>query len=97
MVRIKITGSYFFLFLVWNLFLALIPFAISTYLVSKPEISKVRLFLWATVWLLFLPNAPYIVTDLVHLKLHNPFWGWFDVLLLVSFAINGLLLYFLSL
>ncbi len=96
MLRIKITGSFFFLFLVWNLFLAVIPYVITTYLFAKKEVSKLKFLLWLFLWLLFLPNAPYIVTDLIHLKIENPFWGWFDVLLLLSFALNGLVLYFLS-
>lgn len=63
MVRMKITQSFFYLFLVWNLFLAVIPFAISTYLIGSPKPNKYALFFWFGLWLLFLPNAPYMVTD----------------------------------
>ena len=96
MIRMKLTHSFFYLFLVWNLFLAVIPFAISTYLISLPKLNKIGLFLWFSVWLLFLPNAPYIVTDLIHLKLSNSHLIWLDVLVVSSFAFNGLLLFYLS-
>ncbi|MEW4922940.1 DUF1361 domain-containing protein [Algibacter sp. 2305UL17-15] len=97
MVRMKLTHSFFYLFLVWNLFLAAIPFAITTYLVSLPKLNKFVLALWFSVWLLFLPNAPYIVTDLLHLKISNTSFLWLDILVVLSFAFNGLILFFISL
>jgi uncharacterized membrane protein len=53
-------------FLVWNLFLAWIPLGLALWLTTVRR-------RWATVviflaWLAFLPNAPYLVTDLVHLN-----------------------------
>ena len=52
-------------FLVWNLFLAWIPLGLALWF------SVIRrgwaLWLVGSVWLAFLPNAPYLVTDLVHL------------------------------
>ncbi|MDO6598268.1 DUF1361 domain-containing protein [Oceanihabitans sp. 2_MG-2023] len=96
MVRIKITHTYFFIFLVWNLFLAVIPYAITIYLKSREKTNKFQLAIAFSIWLLFLPNAPYIITDLIHLKIsENPFF-WLDVLLVTSFAYNGLMLFFLS-
>ncbi len=68
MIRMKLTHSFFYLFLVWNLFLAVIPFAITSYLVSLPKLNKLSSALWFGLWLLFLPNSPYIITDLLHLK-----------------------------
>ena len=96
MIRIKLHQSIFLLFLVWNLFLAVIPFGITSYLISKQNISKVWFILAFGFWLLFLPNAPYITTDLLHLMHSERDWMWLDVLVILSFAINGLLLFFLS-
>ncbi|MDT0556740.1 DUF1361 domain-containing protein [Patiriisocius hiemis] len=95
MVRMKLTSSYFFLFLVWNLFLAMIPFAITTYIQTKKKIKGIRLWLMLLMWLLFLPNAPYIITDIIHLQ-HSKS-GILDTLLVGSFAIAGLCFYFNSL
>lgn len=95
MVRMKLTHSFHFLFLVWNLFLAVIPFVISTYLSITPKFNKIRITMWFGVWLLFLPNAPYILTDLIHLRISYNFI-WLDILVVTSFAFNGLLLFYLS-
>lgn len=97
MIRVKISHSFFYLFLVWNLFLAVIPFAITTYLESLQRINKPILLLLFIVWLLFLPNAPYIVTDLVHLRLSKTKLIWLDIITVFSFAFNGLILFYLSL
>ena len=97
MIRMKLTLSFFYLFLVWNLFLAVIPFAVTTYLVSLPKLNKIGFVICFGVWLLFLPNAPYVVTDLIHLRLNFGYYIWLDVLLVSSFALNGLLLFYLSL
>ncbi len=48
------------------------------------------------VWLLFLPNAPYLLTDFVHLGSHDDAPLWFDIVLFSSFAWTGTLLGFLS-
>ncbi len=96
-IRIKLTHSFLYLFLVWNLFLAVIPFAISTYLLSTPKLNKFVCCLWLCVWLLFLPNAPYIVTDLLHLNQRGLHLLWLDVLVISAFAFNGIILFYLSL
>ena len=96
--RASRTGSISFLFLVWNLFLAFIPFAASRAMVAlhRREHSKVALGLCAIVWLLFLPNAPYILTDLLHLSHRPPVPLWYDLALLLSCAGTGLLMGYAS-
>lgn len=96
MIRVKLTHSFFYLFLVWNLFLAVIPFVITSYLVSIPKLNKIVLAFWFGVWLLFLPNAPYIITDLIHLRLSETHSIWLDILIVGAFAGTGLLLFYLS-
>ena len=82
--------------LVWNLFLACIPVGFSL-LAWKYQNSKIKLLACSACWLLFLPNAPYLVTDLVHLESRPPVPFWFDIILFQSFICLGLLLTFLSL
>ncbi len=93
-VRIKITGSFFFTFLVWNLFLASLPYLFSQILkqLNSTNSSKLVQFGTFSLWLLFLPNSPYIITDLIHLQNKNASLLWLDMLIVFVYAINGLLL-----
>ena len=96
--RISITGQLNFIFLVWNLFLAYIPFGISTLMeLKKRDIDHWQFWVIAPIWLLFFPNAFYILTDLFHLHKIAGMPEWFDLLLILTFAISGLLLGLFSL
>lgn len=85
--------------LIWNLFLAWIPYGIA--LVVKKRASWFRSPVAFTgaigLWLLFFPNAPYIITDLFHLRPQHNIPLWYDLMLIFSFAWNGLILGYLSL
>jgi len=98
LLRIKFTQSITYLFLIWNLFLAGIPYVISQLTRRSSHLKKSSILLLNIlfIWILFLPNAPYIITDLVHLNHINSNIIWFDTLLLFLFAANGLLLAILS-
>lgn len=97
--RFIYTDTKVFLFLNWNLFLAFIPWALTSLVIIKPKFQKSRLTLIVLLgsWLLFFPNAPYILTDLFHLRLKSSMPIWFDLILILSFAWTGLLFGFLSL
>jgi uncharacterized membrane protein len=95
-VRVLYSWSLGHCYLVWNLFLAWIPLGFAL-LAWRFRESRWRLLLCAAAWLLFFPNAPYIMTDLVHLRERPPVPFWFDVVLLQSFVWLGLLLGFVSL
>ena len=100
LTRVKITNSLYYGFLVWNLFLAAIPYLISQYMLARSEtIKSAKVLFWVgfTAWLLFLPNSPYIITDLVHLHDSSSNLLWLDMFLVFVFALNGLLLGLLSL
>ncbi|MGB0522956.1 MAG: DUF1361 domain-containing protein [Flammeovirgaceae bacterium] len=91
-------------FLLWNLFLAWMPlvFAYWLYLKNYPKrflgmpnriigVSEKLTFLTLLgCWLLFFPNAPYIVSDLVHLRWNRETIVWFDAVLFFCFASTGL-------
>ena len=95
-LRIKLTDSNYYLFLIWNLFLAGIPYIISSYLTINNKLSPTTIVLFSFIWLLFLPNAPYIITDLFHLKYTSQHLLWLDTLIILLFAITGLILFFKS-
>jgi len=97
--RIYLTKSLFFSFLIWNLFLATVPYMFSQYLVNVPQLQKRRAFFYCILasWLLFLPNSPYIITDLIHLHNTQSTILWLDLFLVFVFALNGLLVGLLSL
>ena len=100
-IRTVLSGSYDFAFLIWNIFLAWIPLGIAY---TASVFAQRRRFLLLTIpfavvlWLIFFPNAPYILTDLLHLGRMGPDVPvWFDMLLLIWFAWTGLLLGLVSL
>ena len=100
-VRIDRTGSTYYGFLIGNLFLACVPLFLSTVLRAACHwrvhwTVQVALF---SLWLLFLPNAPYILTDILHLNWASPSQApaWYDLALLLSCSGTGLLLGYLSL
>ncbi|MEO6039820.1 MAG: DUF1361 domain-containing protein [Saprospiraceae bacterium] len=88
-----------YLFLIWNLFLAWIPY-LAALRVDQLQRHAAGWFpqgLGLLVWSAFLPNAPYIVTDFVHFRPLAPIPLWFDLVLLFASASTGLLLGLLSL
>jgi uncharacterized membrane protein len=96
--RIEYAGKTSFIFLVWNLFLAALPLLFSSIALKCAQHgSRWIAIAFLLPWLLFLPNAPYILTDLLHLKQRLPVPMWYDLLLLLSFSLNGLFLGYLSL
>lgn len=84
--------------LLWNLFLASVPLVWGAAFQSAMQRGR-RLWaaLWFGLWLLFLPNAPYLLTDLIHLgpRPHVPLW--FLLALLLSCGGTGAMLGYLSL
>jgi uncharacterized membrane protein len=95
--RMMYSGKYAFVFLVWNLFLAWLPFLISAGFKKMQYKQKWQQVLAFFIWLLFFPNALYIVTDLIHLDLETTVPKWFDAILLFTSCITGLLMAFVSL
>ncbi len=97
--RIVIAQSYAFAFLGWNLLLAAIP-AVAAWLFARAAEQHAHALLqvfWFAIWLVFLPNAPYVITDLVHLAPHSYIPLWYDLAMLASCAGTGLLLGYTSL
>lgn len=98
-IRMVVTGSLTYFFLPWNLLLAFIPYWITRWLSIKIHIieNRIKLFFALGIWLLFIPNSFYIITDLFHLSHFGSAPKWFDLLLIFSFAWNGILCGIISL
>jgi uncharacterized membrane protein len=98
--RFFYSGSYNYSNLLWNLFLAWLPYIFSMLASSiygnKPRRWWLITFL-GLLWLLFFPNAPYIVTDFYYLDPRPPVPLWFDISLIALFAFTGCFLAIASL
>jgi uncharacterized membrane protein len=97
--RVVYTSAFSYRNLVWNLVLAWIPLLLALWVYDRHRRGASALVLAgpAVAWLLFLPNAPYLVTDLYLLRKIGGAPLWFDVVLVSSFVWTGLLLGFVSL
>ena len=99
-LRVILWGKLSFVFILWNIFLAFVPFVISSLLLSfskKENFNKVVFIVGVFLWVLFIPNAMYIITDFIHLGTTRTIPIIYDVFLLFSSASIGLILGFSSL
>ena len=101
--RIVITGEINYFFLNWNLFLAFVPLGVTMmYELLLYEGNAHVTKWWVKMgvlgsWLLFFPNAPYILTDIFHMRFEDSAPQWFDLILILSYAWTGLMAGFISL
>jgi uncharacterized membrane protein len=99
--RVVHTGRLTYAFLVYNLILAWIPlgFAAAADAFDRwhSKLASTLTALSAAAWLVFFPNAPYLMTDLTHLRVQNNRLLWLDLTALQAFAWTGLALGFMSL
>ena len=89
--RLVATHHWMYLFLNWNLFLAAVPWLLTSTLSEETLTNKkwFAAFLVAS-WAAVFPNAPYILTDLFHLRIETHVPVWYDLILILSFASAGL-------
>lgn len=93
--RILIFNSTAHIYILWNMFLAFLPLVFSYLLISstyKKKLTKFWFVIIGLVWLFLLPNAPYIVTDLIHIGEGRTVPALFDSFALFSSALAGLLM-----
>jgi uncharacterized membrane protein len=113
-LRVAVTGSIRYTYLLWNLFLAWIPYllALGVRRAAGSDLNaslRPLAVLLALLWLFFYPNAPYILTDFVHVvripvKLRAPHpmitenaLLWYDIILNSAFAFIGHIIGLISL
>jgi uncharacterized membrane protein len=95
-VRIGITHSLTYGFYYWNLFLATVPLVASSFLDTKVSLYSVRNLACLGLWFCFLPNAPYLITDMIHFHERPPVPAYLDELIVYSSAWNGVLMAYAS-
>lgn len=87
----------------WNLFLAFVPLALSVWLFRMARSRALVWWIGLFVFIAFLPNAPYVLTDIIHLvsDIRNQSSVWIITLILIPqyllFIIAGFEAYVLSL
>jgi uncharacterized membrane protein len=114
-LRMLFTGSVRYRFLLWNLFLAWIPYGLAMLLCwistrgGVARRMKPLTVVLGLAWLFFYPNAPYILTDFIHVVLNPPQGDpfpplitenallWYDIILNSSFAFIGHMIGLISL
>lgn len=99
-IRFYFSSSWVYWYLIWNLFLAGLPLVFSWlfYISSKKGIKfSIKNIVYLGLWLLFLPNSFYLVSDLVHLTESSDTWLVYDTVLFAVYALLGFIFGFLSL
>lgn len=98
-LRIVGTQSLDYWFLFWNLLLAWLPVLFAWLLMRSLKTrvwSEPLPVLWTLLWLGFLPNSFYIMTDLIHLQSTGDIGILYDAVFMLSFIWNGLVAGLLS-
>jgi len=100
-LRVAHSHSFTYRYLLWNLFLAWVPIfsALIAYNLQKRHSWANWLLIpaCALFWLVFFPNAPYLITDIMHLQRQTAVPFWYDLILFVAFAWTGFFLGLVSL
>lgn len=93
-IRVIYTNEAYYGFLLWNLFLAWLPlvFAIWAHRNYLRGGKAISIMMPAFFWLLFFPNAPYIITDLIHMRSRPGVPSWYDAMMVFGFAFTGFLI-----
>jgi uncharacterized membrane protein len=93
-VRVWKTGDPYYRFLIWNLVLAWVPLVLASAAYSSAVRSRRKLVVPLSIaWILFFPNAPYVLTDFIHLNgEHAAAPVWYDALMISSCAWTALLI-----
>ena len=95
-LRMCLTHSLTYGFYFWNLFLAVIPLVASSFLDPEASLYSIRNLACLRIWVCFLPNAPYLITDMVHFQQRPPVPVYLDEVIVYASAWNGVFLAYAS-
>ena len=93
LLRFLATGTLRYWFLMWNLLLSVMPLCFALLLDNNFKNNRWlsgKNLLFTILWLSFLPNSFYIISDLIHLRSTGEISVLFDAVLITSFVICGL-------
>lgn len=99
-LRFIVSDSFALWFLIWNLFLAMLPLIFAWAFFNSTKIQplfNLKNIALLVLWLLFLPNAFYIITDFIHLANSDTDLIVYDAVLVTAYTIIGLILGYSSL
>lgn len=99
LIRVLISDNIRYWFMFWNLFLAWLPVLFAFWL--RIRLVKTRWLTWQNIiitllWLVFLPNSFYMVSDLIHLESTGEIMKLYDTAMMMSLIANGLILGYIS-
>ncbi len=93
-LRLFLFGTHSFVYILWNIFLAAISFVMSSFIlayIGKRNFYNPVFIICFILWILFLPNAPYVVTDFIHLGEIRSVPVMYDIILLFSSSVVSML------
>lgn len=99
LVAVLANNSFDYWYLLWNLFLAWLPFIFSFAVVwsaRKHGWRAGKTITFAALWFVFLPNAFYMITDYIHLQEYMRSDVMLDIVMFTMFVLTGLTLGFAS-
>lgn len=92
LLRPFLSGTNAYIWMNWNLFLGVLPLLFAWLYVKRVGTHLMFQWVWLLAWLFFLPNAPYMITDFIHMADVGPKdILWYDALMLFSYAFVGML------
>lgn len=99
LIRVLISDNIRYWFMFWNLFLAWLPVLFAFWL--RLRLVKTRWLTWQNIaitllWLVFLPNSFYMVSDLIHLETTGEVMKLYDTAMMMSLIANGLILGYIA-
>lgn len=99
LIRVQQSHNLRYWFLLWNLVLAWLPLGVV--LLLRERLKTTRWLTWQNIglsilWLGFLPNSFYLVSDLIHLHSSGEVSILFDTVMFMSFIFNGFVAGFAS-
>jgi uncharacterized membrane protein len=81
------------LFMIWNIFLAVVPLIASSLIVSLGKDNGLIFTMLFFFWLIMIPNAPYLVTDLIHMVNSKVISMTYDSFILFTVAWLGMMIF----